>query len=552
MSRVSYKILIKPNTSVVVRESPNMNSGIVATLTEKDNENNIYVTEKDNDYFYIPQYNGWVLSSLVKKVNLSTNAVMYNIQEKIIGKKKEKSVFDKQVEEYIQSTDVIDPSKITTKSLEGILGVPYQFMDTVDRRIPGTEFGRTYADRIVSRMPLLLLTPGRVNFMKNYKSKNDAALTIMNLIENATPGELNDGVKNIGRYYTFDIDYVEYYDYVNTMMSAGARFLNIQDVKIKCNGKYKKIGEINWMKMGQNSYKSILSTKEYIAFYIDSANSVSETFSNSSTASQLASKVNDASSIAKELQFITGLSGSKIGAAMLDKDAQQTALNKIDDIADKYLHGSQLFKDIASNFSTVALGGKLLFPEIWDDSEFSKDYDVNIKLRSPDKDPVSWYLNIYRPLTYLICMTAPKQADNPNGYISPFLIRAFYKGLFNCDMGLITSLSISKGRESAWTLEGLPTEVDVSLTIKDLYGMLSITREQDAGNFVNNICLVSYIANMCGVNINEPDFERMVDIYIMLSSNKYKHIPNKIWSNVTQDFANRLEALEEDVLKYLK
>src|SRR5699024_7465962 len=111
------------------------------------------------------------------------------------------------------------------------------------------------------------------------------------------------------------------------------------------------------------------------------------------------------------------------------------------------------------------------------DSDFSNSYDISIKLRTPDGDKLSWFLNIYVPLAHLICLTAPREASDagPNGYISPFLVRGFYKGLFNCDMGIITNLSITRGREKAWTLDGLPTEVDVSMELKDLYKMLAIT-----------------------------------------------------------------------------
>ena len=114
----------------------------------------------------------------------------------------------------------------------------------------------------------------------------------------------------------------------------------------------------------------------------------------------------------------------------------------------------------------------------------------------------------------------PRQAG-PNGFISPFLIKAYYKGLFNCDLGLITNLTVSKGSEGGWTRNGLPTTVDVTLQIKDLYENISITEYGTAStnglsptnSIISNIILMDYIANLCGININKPDINRMLDFY---------------------------------------
>ena len=51
-------------------------------------------------------------------------------------------------------------------------------------------------------------------------------------------------------------------------------------------------------------------------------------------------------------------------------------------------------------------------------------------------------------------------------------------------MGIVTSLQLSKGKERAWTLDGLPTEVDVTMEIKDLYSMFVTTSIDNPGAFV--------------------------------------------------------------------
>lgn len=530
--------------SLMVRSKPSINGKIIGRLSA--NQGDIHATKESDGWFYLPDYGGWSNSQFFT-ITDNNDKKAYNPDKDAV-----QPLTDKQKDSlYRSETETLtssDSSNYMAKSLEGIMGVPYQFMESVDKTIPGTQYGHTYGDRIVSRMPLLLLTPGKVNFTRDWKSKNDAASALMHLVDTATPTELNDLIDKQGRYFTFDYDYATYYNCVNAMMTSGAAFLGIENVQIQANGKWQKIKNIDWSMMGQDSFKQILSPKEYVAFYIDSATSASESFGNSTTESQLANKVNSFSDQAKEIQFLTGV----VGGPTLDEDAESNVMTQIDDITNKYLNGSQLFKDIGSNFATVACGGKLLFPEIWSDSDFSKDYDISLKLRTPDKDPVSWYMNIYRPLAHLVCMTAPMQSNNPNGYVSPFLVRAYYKGLFNCDMGIITSLSIQKGKDNAWTLDGLPTEVDVSVTIKDLYNMVTLVKEMDPGTFVNNISLMSYVANTCGVNINEPDIMKMLDVYVMLKFNKITHAPSNIWNNVMQNFSNRYMSIQESILNLLR
>lgn len=116
--------------------------------------------------------------------------------------------------------------------------------------------------------------------------------------------------------------------------------------------------------------------------------------------------------------------------------------------------------------NTIA-GSKMLFPELWQDSQFSRDYSVNVKFGSPDNDPLSIYLNIIVPLIHTVCLAAPKYTG-PNTYTAPFLVRAFYQGFFNVNMGIITDLSITKGNEGAWTYDNVPTTLELRISIKDL------------------------------------------------------------------------------------
>ena len=315
------------------------------------------------------------------------------------------------------------------------------------------------------------------------------------------------------------------------------RFLNIKDVPININGKSKEASRYNWQDALNSNLKATMTSQEFIGFYMDSTDSVNETFNNSTTQSQIASTINGVSETAKELRFLLG--SSSVGELYeLTAETATDVMQSIADMTKQFTSGS-FIQNIGDNFSTISQGGKLLFPEIWADSEFSKDFSISIKLRTPDSDVMSWFINIYVPLCHLIALAAGHQTETVNGYYSPFLVRAFYKGLFNVDMGIITSMSIRKGKEAAWNIDGLPTEIDVELTIKDLYGMLSIVSDAEPKNFVTNNLLMDYVANSCGININQMDIQRSLEIYYILFTNRIVNLPNRV-SRYFQDVIDNL------------
>lgn len=556
----SWTGTVKTNTGVIlrVRNAPSLSGTMIGQIPSGTN---IKMSKESNGWYWVDSYGGWSSGTYIINIsggpsNTTAQPVTKDQNTAAVKKTTVKSKYisaEEMIKQYkISTAGDMDAANLITKNLNGIYGIPYQFMSSVDKRVEGSSIGKIYADKIVTRMPLLLLSPGRVNFMRDYKDKSAAAQAIMKLVDSVNPVEMEQLVdKNVGRYYTFEYDYVNYYGCVNQMISSGAIFLGLQNTKVNVCGKWQKLSGVDWASAGNDGFKGILSKREYIAFYIDSTNQVSESFQNTTSESQLSSTVNSVSDIARELQFLLGNTGM-IPEKLKDEAALNSAMDKIDDIAKNYLNDNKLLKDIGKQFATVAVGGKLLFPEIWNDSSFTKSYNISIKLRTPDGDKLSWFMNIYVPLCHLICLTAPIQSEHGvSGYVSPFLVRGFYRGLFNCDMGIITDLNITKGKEGAWTIDGLPTEVDVDLTLKDLYSALTITKENNPGAFCNNLCLVDYIANTCGININEPDFIRQMDMYLILKLNKYKHFIPHAWQTVQQDSANRIMTLYDKMQNLL-
>lgn len=528
--------VVKVNSSLRVRNAPSLSGKIIGSLNNGDT---ITVTKIDGDWCFATETNGWSNTQYIKLTDNGSSQIQVvpvdkQEQERLVKEQDEKNKsaeLQRQIgviETNLSSNVVNDQSVLNSllvHNLNGLYGVPYQFMDSVDPRLGGSVMGRKYSEKIISKMPLLCITPGKVEFMSNY-SKSEQEGMLANLISGGAETSISSIIKENGRYFTFGFDYKHYFDYVNSLCRAGARFLNIQDVVIDIGGTRAKAKNFDWANALNKGLKASFTSQEFIGFYIDSADSVSETFSNDTTQSQLSSTLNSVSDLGREVGFLLG-AGAGQQLQVMDEAKLSETMQSIENISNKYLNGNKLFTDIASNFATIATGAKLLFPEIWADSQFSRSFDINIKLRTPDCDTMSWYINIYVPLCHLIGLAAGHQTgkDN-NAYYSPFLIRAFYKGLFNVDMGIVTELSITKGKEAAWNIDGLPTEIDVSMGIKDLYNMLAITSGAEPKNFVTNNILMDYIANTCGININQMDIARSLEIYYILTVDRVIDLPN--------------------------
>lgn len=408
------------------------------------------------------------------------------------------------------------------KDVRGIHGMPYQFMESVDARPSDVhKFGRKYIEKIITKMPLLLLTPGKPKFMKEFDDKS-----IQNVLNYAKRNGIDDTMSSLlskgdhGKLYSFETCYKDYYSYVNPMCQRMSRYLGIHDRRIDADSK--PFGSYEWEDYTNRAFRHFISSKENIAFYIDSDTQISESFSNNTGESMLTQGFADnISNMGRELQFLMGAAAG----IEFDKLASDDVLENFDKWSKKFSSflPSRLISNLKQGFQSVTSGGKMIFPEIWNDSTFSRSYRISMKLRTPDADVLSWYMNIGVPMLHLIGLVAPHQLG-ANGFQSPFLIRGWYKGFFNCDMGIITDMDISKGDKGKWTLNGLPTEVDISFTIKDLYQILTITSDKKPSDLLSNTALLDYIANMCGINVGKPDLERAIDLIYMTYSNRVHDI----------------------------
>ena len=402
-------------------------------------------------------------------------------------------------------------------TLREIYGIPYQFTNLTDPRVTGAstfsfeqdKIGRKYNEMIFRRMPTLILQAGVPEFMQGFS--DEAAAKISGMILGKLPGTNSDMIeatmKNAGKYYGLKLMPNEYFDAVNAQCRAMAVLLGLENESITINGYTDNLRSYNWSNVcGSRMWGYYAGA---VQFYINSDAQVTETFGNGTTQSQLANKMNQLGATASEMQFLLGGMGKYTGFNTWENFGQEAL--KTGDAR----NATGLFDTLVNNVSTLMAGGRMFFPEIWNDSQFMRQYAVSIKLDSPDCDDLSIYLNILVPLAHILGFVQPRFTGT-NTYISPFLVRGFYKSQFHIDMGIITGCEIKKGDVGAWTQSGLPTQIEVDLTIKDLYNVLAMALQNGTADLIGNPMQLDYLANLCGINIAEPDFMRTIKLWLAL------------------------------------
>lgn len=480
---------------------------------------------------------------------------------------------------YSLDTDVdVDTNigDLMADSMHGIFGLPYQWDEIADRRMVDESgktlnFGRKYSEKIAARMPLVFFTPGRPSFMPGSDDESkDNILSILTEKMIGDESKINESldelldVKNTGakKFYALNFAQEEYFRYVNPMCQIMAKYMDLdKDYNMKI-GKKNTVNftKFDWSQALTDGFTKYWSSASAIPFYVDAASSASDSFSNDTTQSWLAGQVGGLSSKAKEMQFLVGTADRATdGAGLIG-----LAVDAISGLKDKLTSlttsksGSDMLANVGSSLVAIAQGGSMIFPEIWDNSSVGRSYSINIKLRSPDCDNLSLYLNIMVPFIHCLCMCAPQMmGNNVNTYSSPFLVRAYCKSMFNIDMGIITSMDVSRGKEGAWNSNGIPTEMDITLNIKDLYDVFSITgwdnsiklssifatKKNSSLQIIKNTAMMDYLGNLAGLNLNQPEVTRNIQSYIMLTNNRVRNWPNRQWMRLQQAVDSRLYKL---------
>ena len=446
--------------------------------------------------------------------------------------------------------------------LRPILGLPPQFLPTTDPRLETKNgstlynegVGRVYYEKIIKQPPLMFVMPGIPSFLSSSRTKvNDIIGKFLSDNERSTFRKLTK--ENGGKYYSLEYKAKEYYNYVNVMLRSAAVFLNIENKEY--NGT--KLGSMDWFfnvddekKTLPEKFKNFIGPyANSVCLYVDAGTEVSDSFSNNTTQSSLASQINSLSDQGRELNFLIGTIGSHAGLkldAFTGQENLESNMGVMQDMINGITSKDNILTSILSKAQTVLAGGRLIFPEIWSDSSFGRSYSMKMKLVSTTGAKFDVYLKILVPAFHVMAMCLPRQSDE-QAYYSPFLLRCYYKGLFHIDMGIMTDLSFTKGAEGEWTTYGIPTVAELSFSIKDLYEEMSMSKDPGrsikGASIISNISELDYLANTCGININDMEIKRLLRYAKMVISNTFSPdvIAHDIFANIVSYFNGNISKI---------
>ena len=485
-----------------------------------------------------------------------------------------------------------------------LFGIPYQFNESVDPRIPtlSTSVGRKFAENIILDAPVITIMPGKPKYLPGAKDKKtvthaliDAASDMMNPLKAVLEDAQNDDAL---KYYDFESSYREYIQYVNILCRTCASFLEINEEidgvscqkydysnykwntdfengrsmlekMLRNNNKKIDITNINTSGDGstiENIYNGVkdavsstidnikskvleystsdtidevdelLTNYNYVQFFID-ATSTDESITNSVGESKIKGMLSTGSDLFKELAFVTGSAG--IGD--LSEDLTQMATSSVQSAVDALLGDNTkitgALNRVLSLTDNIAKGENIIMPQVYQNSTYDKSYTFTVHLKSPYGTKFGYFMDICVPLMHLIALGLPKQTT-ANTYGSPFLIKAYCEGMFTCNMGMVTSMSITKGSNSAFSVDGLPTEVDVQVSITDLYSDLSMSPQNNIQLFVNNSSLIEYLATTCGLSLITPNIQARLDLLTNTVVNAFTDIDDNIVAGINEKVDN--------------
>lgn len=552
------------------------------------------ITKTDGHWWYAPSVKGWFYAKGRAKTHQTATQVKKNKARaknearlkkeaklaKAAGKANGTAFFSQLVtNQKIQNQF---DSKIMDQSTR-LFGIPHQFMSSADMRFAkDLHLGRAYTENIICEAPIVNIAPGRANYMPGMSAaERKGFMDGIKQFKGASSRGVTDAIKAVGgnrdqRYFNFYGDYTGYMQYVNLMCRSAAIYMDLGK-KYPYTHSFKKekkrYQNYDWStyryqkkdekgtssklvitkgdtifekgkKLVQQGLNEVMSTvkdtfktiNENVQFFIDPSSSFQETMSNTVGPSMVESTLSSVDEMSKEIGFMTNSLAAGWSAGLTGQIG-----NGLDKMFGNF-SPNNVFKRVFSTASTVVLkGNNMIFPSIYKSSDYSKSYNVTIRLTTPYGSKESIYLNLIVPLMHLVTLVLPRQ-DTANSYTLPFLVRVSSKGIFSCEMGIIDNMTIEKVM-SSMTIHGLPTEIVVQFSVRDLYSNMMVTPSTAPILFFENETLRDWLVVTCGLDASKPYMvEKYTAILTMLLNIAYD-APQTFINWVVDGFKNKINQL---------
>lgn len=209
---------------------------------------------------------------------------------------------------------------------------------------------------------------------------------------------------------------------------------------------------------------------QYVTFRVSYSGSTGESFSSSVEESQISQKFNSTSSSARSARF--DWANGQLGIPGVDQ-----VINSVRSFLGGALNGIQM-----SGLLALAGNAFVDIPKTWSGSTAQLPRaEYTIKLRSPYGSRMSRLMNLYIPLAMLLAGALPLSTGK-RSYTSPFICEAFCRGRHAIRLGMIDSMSITRGvGNMGWNADGDALGIDVTFSIVDMSTVMHLPIHSNFG-----------------------------------------------------------------------
>jgi hypothetical protein len=200
----------------------------------------------------------------------------------------------------------------------------------------------------------------------------------------------------------------------------------------------------------------------WASFRVNHRGAVSESFSNSTTDSAMVNTLNAKANRFKSINFST--MGFGISRAV------QEAGSAFASFADGLLDSVQL-----GGLSFLWGSAFIDAPKHWEDSTANLPRaEYTIPLYSPYGNKLSRFINMYIPIAMILAGGLPLSTGR-SSYGSPFLCQIMHQGRVLCQLGMIDSITITRGSGNVgWNAENEMLGAEISFSVIDLSNVLHV------------------------------------------------------------------------------
>ena len=251
---------------------------------------------------------------------------------------------------------------------------------------------------------------------------------------------------------------------------------------------------------------------------------------------------------ARELEFITGYTGlTGLSDALSSAAGNYTpaTISDVDGADSVWAQVKNAVGRFTGWFRNSVHGMNMRFPELWSDTNHSTSYQIEMHFISPYATNFCKWRYVLVPFFHIFALAAPRSDSNVSQYASPFLIRAFSKGYFNVEMGIIESLNMKRfGDGKMIAADGVPMQIDIDVNFKDLYHVLAMTaRDKDFRLFMSNTGLIDMIGTVSGTNMNTIDMGQRINLIYSAATSSMSSIGGNWMRHISDRARNSFKGL---------